>query len=227
MSIFFQYILFNVFLFWDNSSWHVHRNLNRFQSYIKKKDNKMRMVKQILTSAHKDTFDNIILTSPIASSSRIETMDKTNLIISKEEPSMTTSIDLQASRNSRRQICQVLSCHERSILNDTHEKVAEKPSSSPKEKTSTVTLVSSQISDPPDQICQKLSSRARINSDDVKKKNAKEAILMTESFIPVDSKTEISELNPTTSVDSSSIALADTTVVTETKLNTKVTKRVT
>lgn len=207
----------------------MHRNLNRFQSYIKKKDNKMRLVREILTSARKDAFDNIALTSPMASSSRIETMEKPNLIISKEEPSMVMSIDLQASRNSREQIRQMLSSHERTILNDTHEKVAEKPSSSlPKEKPSTVTFVNSQTSDLPDQICQKLSSRVRINSDDVQKRDTKEPILMTESSMPADSKTEISELNPTTSVNSSYVSIApiDTTVVTETKLNTKVTKRV-
>lgn len=185
----------------------------------------MRLVKQILTAARKDTFDNITLTSPMASSSRIETTEKTNLI-SKEKSSMVTSVDPQASGNSRGQIRRVLSYHERIVPNDTHGKVAKGLSSSlSKEKPSTVTF-NSQTSDPPDQICQKLSFQAKISSDDVQKKDVKEPILITESSMPSDSKTEISEELNLTSVDSSS-APADATIVSETKLNTKVIKRIT
>lgn len=192
----------------------------------------MRLVRQILTLAHEDTTDNVvIMTPPIASSSRIETAERTNLTLSKEGPSAVTPINLQASRRPCRQICQGLSRH--TISNVSQEKVAEIPSSS-KEKLSTVTLNDSQPSSPRGQVCQTLSFRAKThsdnnnNSDEVQRKDAKESVLITESSMPLDSKIEISdELNPTTSVDSpsSTITSADT-VVTKIKLNTKVTKRI-
>ncbi|XP_071638039.1 uncharacterized protein [Temnothorax longispinosus] len=218
----------------------------RLTSYIKKKDDKMRLVRQILTSARKDTSDNVAPTSPIASSSRVEATEKTNVTIFQEEPSTVTSINLQASRSPRGQLRQT-SCHARIISNGTNGKATEGPSSSlAKEKPSTVTFINSQIPGSHGQICQtskdavasrgklscsdrlkrRLSLCARTNSDDVQRKATKEPILMTESSMPSDSKTEISEEpNPTTPLDSPSsftIASTDTTIETKTKMNTKI-----
>lgn len=174
----------------------------------------MRLVRQILTPVREDTTDNVALTSPIASSSRLETVEKTNLTISKEE----------SSGQSGGQIRQALSCFAKTIPNDIHGRAAEESSSSlSKEKPLTVTFANSQISSTRSQ----MSSHARTNSDNIQRKVAKEPTLMTESPMPSDSKTE--ESNPMTPVDfpsSSTIASADTTIVTKTKSNTKVTKKV-
>lgn len=181
----------------------------------------MRLVRQILTSAREEIIDNVVLTPPIASSSRVETTKNANLIISEEEPSLITSINFQATCSPREQIRQMLSRHARTIPNNTQDgKVTEKPSSSlSKEKPSTMTFNSQTSS----QICQTLSFQTRINSDDVQKKDTKESILM-ESSMPSDFKTE-EELNTTIPVDSpsSSNAPVDPTIV---KLNTKVMKRI-
>jgi len=185
-----------------------------------------------LTSTHEDMSDNVALTPPIASSSRVETAEKTTSMISKEEPSSVTSSNLQASRSPRGQICQTSSSRARTIFNDTQGEATEELSSLFKEKP-TVIFVNSQTSSSHDQIHQ-IPSHTRTNYDvQGKVKEKKESILMTvaESSMPLDSKIEIvEELNPTTPVDclsSSMIMSADTTIVAKTNLSTKVTNRVT
>ncbi|XP_011876469.1 PREDICTED: kinesin-like protein KIF23 isoform X2 [Vollenhovia emeryi] len=190
-------------------------------SYIKRKENKMRLVKQILT-AREDTSDNVALSSPIASSSRIETAEKTNLTMLKEEPSVETSINLEASRWPRGQIRQALPCHATTVSNNTYEEIAETRNSSlAREKLSTV-LIDSPTSGPRGQTCQ-TSSRAKTNSDNVLRKAAKEPILMAESSVPSDSKTEAEESKPIALVDSpSSMTASADTFVAKTKFNTKI-----
>jgi len=191
----------------------------------------LKLVRQILTSTHEDTSDNIVLTSPIASSSRVETTEKATLIISKEEPSSVTSSNLQASRSPRGQICQTSSSRARIIFNDAQGEATEESSSLLFKEKPTVTFVNSQTSSSHDQI----PSHTRTNYDDVqgKAKEKKESILMTvaKSSMPLGSKTEIvEELNPTTLIDSplsSTIVSADTTIVAKTNLSTKVMNKVT
>jgi len=185
-----------------------------------------------LTSTREDTSDNVALTSPIASSSRVETAEKTTSMISKEEPSSVTSSNLQASRSPRGQICQTSSSRTKTIFNDAQGEATEEPSSLLNKEKPTVTFVNSQTSNS-GQIHQ-IPSHTRTNYDvQGKVKEKKESILMTvaESSMPSDSKTEIiEELNPTTPVDSpssSTIMSADTTIVAKTNLSTKVTNRVT
>lgn len=186
----------------------------------------MRLVRQILTPVREDT-DNVTLTPPIASSSRLETAEKINLTTSEEEPSTVTPINLQASKSCCGQIRQALSCFTKTIPNDIHERTTELSSLS-KEKSATVTFDDSQISSPRSQ----MSSHARTSSDNIQRKVAKEPILMTESSMPSDSKTEISKesnndsTTPVNSPSSSTVVSADTTIVTKTKSNTKVTKKV-
>jgi len=184
-----------------------------------------------LTSTHEDTSDNIALTPPIASSSRVEIAEKTSMI-SKEEPSSVTSSNLQASRSPRGQICQISSSRAKTIFNDAQGEATEELSSLLFKEKPTVTFVNSQISSS-HQIHQ-IPSHTRTNYDVQEKvKEKKESILMTdaESSMPLDSKTEIVEkLNPTTPVDSlssSTIMSADTTIVAKTNLSTKVTNKVT
>lgn len=170
--------------------------------------------------------DNIALTPPIASSSKVETMEKATLT-SKKEPVRLTPINLQASKNPYRRISQTLSSRAETNLHDTCGEATEGPSASlSKEKPST--FVDSQTSG---QTCQTSSFHARINSDDVQGKAAKESMTIKESSLPSDSKTKIAEEpNSTTLVDipsSSTITLTDTTIVNKTKLNIKVTKRIT
>ncbi|XP_036148312.1 kinesin-like protein KIF23 isoform X2 [Monomorium pharaonis] len=68
----------------------------RLTSCIKKKDDKLRLVRHILTSVREETSDNVTLTSPIASSSRVETAEKATSIV-EEESSNVTPINLQVS----------------------------------------------------------------------------------------------------------------------------------
>lgn len=186
-------------------------------------------MRQILTSTREDTSDNVTLTSPIASSSRVETAEKATLTTSKEEPFKMTPINRQASRSPCRRIRQTLSSRAETNFHDTRGEATEGPSPLlSKEKLSTVTFVDSQSSG---QIRQTSSFHARINSDDVQGKAAKEPILMTnkQSSLPSDSKTEIvEEPNSKTPIDipSSSTITTDTTIVSKTKLNIKVTKRI-
>jgi len=184
-----------------------------------------------LTSTHEDTSNNVALTPPIASSSRVETAEKTTLMISKEEPFSVTSSNLQASRSPRGQICQTSSSRARTIFNDVQE-ATEEPSSLLFKGKPTVTFVNSQISSSHDQIHQ-IPSHTRTNYDVQEKAKEKESILMTvtESSMPLDSKIKIVEkLNPMTPVESpssSTITSADTTIVVKTNLSIKVTNRVT
>lgn len=190
----------------------------------------MRLARQILTSTHENTFDSVVLTSPMASSSKVDTREKVTLI-SKEESSLMTSDNLQASKSPREQIHQTSSSRARTITNDTHGKAAEGPSPSlSKEKPATVPFVDSQISNCRGQIHQ-IFFHTRTNSD-THREAMEEPILMTvaESSMPLDSKTKIvEELNSVTPIDSSlssTIMSTDTTIVTKINFNTKVMKRV-
>ncbi|XP_018317203.1 uncharacterized protein [Mycetomoellerius zeteki] len=198
----------------------------QLMSCIKKKDDKLKLARQILTSAREDICDNVILMPPIALSSRIETTEKATSIIPKEELSLMMPINLQTSRSPCGQICQTLSSHAISN-NDTHEKITEESNPSlSKEKSSTVTFMDSHISSPRDRIHQ-IPCHMRTDSDNVQRKTTKETILMTvaESSMPSDSKTEIVEKSnstmPIDSPSSSTITSTDTTIITKINFNKK------
>ncbi|XP_011158511.1 kinesin-like protein KIF23 isoform X2 [Solenopsis invicta] len=193
-----------------------HEQLTRC---IKKKDDKLRLVGHILSE---DMSNNVTLTPPIASSSKIETMDKATLTIAKEESPTVTPINLQASSTCE-QICQTSSCAKTIPNNDG--KITERSSLS-LSKDSKMTFVDSQISDSQNQIHQTLFC-ATGNSNNSQKKVAKEPILtiVREFSTPLDSKIKIEESNPSTPVDflsSSTNVTTDTTIVTKSKLNFKV-----
>ncbi|XP_018058878.1 PREDICTED: kinesin-like protein KIF23, partial [Atta colombica] len=188
-------------------------------SCIKKKDNKLKLVKQILTSAREDTCDNVILMPPIAS--RIETTKKTTSI-PKKELSLMMPVNLQTSRSPCEQMRQTL--FSRAIFNDTHEKTTEKSNPSlSKEKSFTMTFMDSQNSSSRDRIHQ-IPCHIRTDSNNVQRKTTKE-ILMTvaESSMFSDSKTKlIDKSNSMTSIDSSSSAIASTnTIITKINFNKK------
>ncbi|KYN00192.1 hypothetical protein ALC62_09072, partial [Cyphomyrmex costatus] len=212
----------------DEMQMKLQEQREQLMSCIKKKNDKLKLVRQILTSTREDTCDNVTLTPPIASSSRIETKEKSTLIISKKKPSLMMPIDLQASKTSREHICQTLSSRARTISNnDTHEKIIEGPClSSSKEKNSSMTFTNSPISSSCDQIRQK-SCHTRTDSDNVQGKITNETILMTiaESSMPSDLKTEIVEKpNSKILVDSPSssiITSPDTTIITKVNCNKK------
>ncbi|KAG5342720.1 KIF23 protein, partial [Acromyrmex heyeri] len=146
-------------------------------SCIKKKDDKLKLVRQILTSAREDACD-VILMPPITS--RIETTKKATSIIPKKELSLVMPVNLQTSKSSCRQMRQTFS---RAISNDTYEKTTKEPNPSlSKEKSSTMTFMDSQISSSRDRIHQ-IPCHIRTDSDNVQRKTTKETILTNK--IPV------------------------------------------
>ncbi|KYN13551.1 Kinesin-like protein KIF23 [Trachymyrmex cornetzi] len=193
-------------------------------SCIKKKDDKLKLVRQILTSAREDTCDNDILIPPIALSSRIETTKKVTSIVPKKELSFMMPVNLQTSRSPCRQMRQTL--FSRAISNnDIHEKTTEEPNPSlSKEESSTMAFMDSQISSSRDRIHQ-IPWHIRTDSDSVQRKTTKNTISMTvaESSMPSDSKTEIIEKsNSMTPIDSSSSTIASTnTIITKINFNKK------
>ncbi|XP_036148313.1 kinesin-like protein KIF23 isoform X3 [Monomorium pharaonis] len=200
----------------------------RLTSCIKKKDDKLRLVRHILTSVREETSDNVTLTSPIASSSRVETAEKATSIV-EEESSNVTPINLQVSGSTCEQICppSLSPCVE-TISNDIHdEKATDGPSSLSKEKPmSTMTFVEPHISDSQYQN-RRTSFRTIANFNNIQRKVAEEPILITvkEFSISSDSKVEIAEEpNPSMPVNfpSSSTNASIDTIVTKTKLNTKI-----
>ncbi|KAG5327800.1 KIF23 protein, partial [Pseudoatta argentina] len=187
-------------------------------SCIKKKDDKLKLVRQILTSVREDACD-VILMPPITS--RIETTKKATSIIPKKELSLVMPVNLQTSKSSCRQMRQTFS---RAISNDTYEKTTKEPNPSlSKEKSSTMTFMDSQISSSRDRIHQ-IPCHIRTDSDNVQRKTTKETILTgTESSMLSDSKTKIiDKSNSITPIDSSStIASTNTTIITKINLNKK------
>ncbi|KAL6259806.1 hypothetical protein P5V15_009717 [Pogonomyrmex californicus] len=201
----------------------------RLTSYIKEKDDKLRIVKQILTSTREDTSDNVNL--PVASSTRIEATEETILTTSKDKPS--TSINPQVSKNSCwHQIHQTCS-RAGTNSNDIPKKTTEQPGpSTMKDKSSSAMSIGSHISKiSRDQIRQTSPLCAKTNSNDVQEKPVKEPDLTTikEHSVTSDSKTKVSEkLNSTTSIDSlssSAITSLNTTITIKTKSDTKIAKK--
>ncbi|KAG5347385.1 KIF23 protein, partial [Acromyrmex charruanus] len=187
-------------------------------SCIKKKDDKLKLVRQILTSAREDACD-VILMPPITS--RIETTKKATSIIPKKELSLVMPVNLQTSKSSCRQMRQTFS---RAISNDIYEKTTKEPNPSlSKEKSSTMTFMDSQISSSRDRIHQ-IPCHIRTDSDNVQRKTTKETILTgAESSMLSDSKTKIiDKSNSITPIDSSStIASTNTTIITKINFNKK------
>ncbi|XP_011051518.1 PREDICTED: kinesin-like protein KIF23 [Acromyrmex echinatior] len=189
-------------------------------SCIKKKDDKLKLVRQILTSAREDTCD-VILMPPITS--RIKTTKKATSIVPKKELSLMMPVNLQTSKSSCRQMRQTL--FSRAISNDTYEKITKEPNPSlSKEKSSTMTFMDSQISSSCDRIHQ-IPCHIRTDSDNVQRKTTKETILtVAESSMLSNSKTKIiDKSNSITPIDSSSstIASTNTTIITKIKFNKK------
>ncbi|XP_018355123.1 PREDICTED: kinesin-like protein KIF23 isoform X2 [Trachymyrmex septentrionalis] len=202
----------------------LQKQREQLMSCIKKKDGKLKLVRQILTSAREDTCDNVILMPPIASSSRIESTKKATSIVPKKELSLMIPVNLQTSRSSCGQMRQTL-CSRAIFNNDTHEKPTEEPNPSlSKEKSSTMTFMDSQISSSRDRIHQ-IPCHIRTDSDNVQRKTTKETILMTvaESTMLSDLKTKIiDKSNSMTPIDSSSSTIASTnTIITKINFNKK------
>ncbi|KAL6441806.1 hypothetical protein ACFW04_002323 [Cataglyphis niger] len=108
----------------NESDMKLYEQHKRLMSYIRKKDDKLKLVKQILTSTDENMSDtNAVLMTPIASNTTTKMNAEESIpIMSKEEPVMVISTDSQVAKNHRSQ--QTLPFHTRINLNDIQGKIA-------------------------------------------------------------------------------------------------------
>ncbi|KMQ87408.1 kinesin-like protein kif23 protein [Lasius niger] len=124
----------------ENESLRYCNNEQKKMSYIREKDDKLKLVKQILTSTRESmSDDNAVLMAPIASSTRTEIAEESIPMMSKEKPAMVMSIDSQVPKSQ-----QTLSSRTRiNFRDDIQEKIAKEqiPMTSREESSSSQTEI--------------------------------------------------------------------------------------
>ncbi|CAL1682505.1 unnamed protein product [Lasius platythorax] len=86
----------------NESDMKLYEQHKRLTSYIREKDDKLKLVKQILTSTRESmSDDNAVLMAPIASSTRTEIAEESIPMMSKEKPAMEKIAKEQIPMTSR------------------------------------------------------------------------------------------------------------------------------
>ncbi|XP_029672342.1 kinesin-like protein KIF23 isoform X2 [Formica exsecta] len=110
----------------NESDMKLHEQHKQLTSYIRKKDDKLKLMKQILMSTDENMSDaNAVLMAPIALNTTTKIAEESIPIVSKEEPVMVISIDSQIAKSHRSQ--QTLPFCTRINLNDIQGKIAKEP----------------------------------------------------------------------------------------------------